>query len=552
MDFPGGRLMEVSRRSALGAIVAWPCAAAAAVRGSARFGLHPGPSRPGHSHLNRGYGISTNHPAATEAAHRIRVQGGGVFDMYLAALATAWLVDPADCSPFGRMQGIYRIDGDYGCINAATKVRGEAGSTVPVPGNIPAYFLLRQAGRLHLPLQTILAPARALALEGFQPTDALRFTVMGTADKMGPELKAIYLDDAGQVRPTVRNPHLAELLDVLGRAADENGFWAELYARRPGPWAIAEIQDNAPREGHPRVLRLRDPSGHEYQLRTTANLETWGTWTLLGAAVTAELQASGALSDFARAMEAYLLATILVLDRIPFNVGTLTPKEAMPSADIDIESEGCAIAAHVRKLLDMPKAELWSALHRTYFPGNGSKTDDKNTNQFCIAVNDDFLAFTTSMGPWFGSRRGWFGAGLAYSYAMKSRHLFAGQTHDVTEMSPLIVERDGKPWLAIGAAGSERIFGALTYTLFLKLGLGLPGDMAELIRLPRLFPKDGKVRIHADMPTEVQRHLIDRGFDLDPTKYDLSKHLGIVNLVEEVQPGLFHSGADPSGDGGAF
>jgi gamma-glutamyltranspeptidase/glutathione hydrolase len=135
---------------------------------------------------------------------------------------------------------------------------------------------------------------------------------------------------------------------------------------------------------------------------------------------------------------------------------------------------------------------------------------------------------------------------------MKSRHLFAGQTHDVTEMSPLIIERNGKPWLAIGAAGSERIFGALTYMLFLKLGLGLPGDMAELITLPRLFPKDRKVRIHADMPIEIQRHLTDRGFNLDLTNYDLSKHLGIVNLVEEVRPGLFRSGADASGDGGAF
>lgn len=543
--------MQLSRRSALAGAATWPWAAAAAAHGPSRD-LRPKLPRPGHSHLNRGYGVSTNHPAATEAAHRIRVQGGGVFDMYLAALATAWLVDPADCSPFGRMQGIYRVDGKYGCVHAATKVRSEPGSTVPAPGNIPAYFLLRRSGRLRLPLATILAPARAIAIEGFRPTDALRVAVLGSANGMGPELRAIYLDDAGQVRHTVRNPQLAELLDVLGHAVDEKGFWAELYARRPGPWALDELGGNAPRDGRPRDLLLRGAAGHEYKLRTTANLETWGTWTLLGVTVIAELQATGTLSQLARAMEAYLLATILVLDRIPFNVGSLTPKTSAPSVDVDIEAEGRAIAARVRELLDLPNAQLWDALHRTYFPGEGSKTDDKNTNQFSVAANDDFLSFTTSIGPWFGSRRSWFGAGLAYSYAMKSRRLFAGQTHDVTEMSPLIIDRDGKPWLAIGAAGSERIYGALTYVLFLKLGLGLSGDMAELITLPRLFPKNGKVRIHVDMPVEVQRHLIDRGFNLDLTKYDLSKHLGIVNLVEEVQPGLFRSGADPSGDGGAF
>ncbi len=544
--------MEFSRRSMLAALAPWPCAAAASAHGASRFELHPKLPRPGHSHLNRGYGISTNHPAATEAAHHIRVQGGDVFDMYLAALATAWLVDPANCSPFGRMQGVYRVNGEYGCIHAATQVRREADSTVPVPGNIPAYFFLRQSGRLRLPLGMILAPARAIALEGFRPTDALRVAVRGSADEMGPELRTIYLDEAGQVRPTVRNPQLAELLDALGRANDENAFWAELYARRPGPWTIDEVRGNAPRDGSPRDLLLRDAAGQEYRLRATANLETWGTWTLLAAAVLGELQATGTLSRLARAMEAYLLVTILVLDHIPFNVGTLTPKVSAPSVDIDLEAHGRTIASRVRELLDMPKAQLWDALQRTYFPGKGSATDDRNTNQFSVASNDDFLSFTTSLGPWFGSRRGWFGAGLGYSYAMKSRHLFAGQTHDVTEMSPLIIECNGKPWLAIGAAGSERIFGALTYMLFLKLGLGLPGDMAELITLPRLFPKSGKIRIHADMPSEVQQHLKDRGFTLDLTNYDLSKHLGIVNLVEEVQPGLFRSGADPSGDGGAF
>ncbi|RUV35035.1 gamma-glutamyltranspeptidase, partial [Mesorhizobium sp. M1A.T.Ca.IN.004.03.1.1] len=90
----------------------------------------------------------------------------------------------------------------------------------------------------------------------------------------------------------------------------------------------------------------------------------------------------------------------------------------------------------------------------------------------------------------------WWGAGLGYSYAMKSNSLFAGQTHDVTEMSPLILEMSGRSTLAIGSAGSERILGSLTYLLFLKLGLGFKEDMADLLAKPRVFPKDGKLRMH--------------------------------------------------------
>jgi len=544
--------MDFTRRSALAALATSPWAIPAAARQASLSEMRFKSPRAGQSHLNRGYGISTNHPAATQAARHVRAQGGNVFDMYLAALASAWVVDPANCSPFGRMQGIYRVDSEYDCIHAATKVRHEADSTVPVPGNIPAYFFLRAAGRLHLPLRTILAPARSIALQGFQPTDALKVAIRGAAADMGPELRSIYLEDGGQLRSTVYNSQLAELLETIGRAKDESGFWTEIYARHPGPWTTQEISSNTVRTGRPRTLALRDPQGRDYTLRTTGNLETWGSWTLLGAAVIGDLRSSGTFSHRTRAMEAYLLATILVLDRIPFAVGSLRPKLAAPSVDIDVHTEAGSIAARVRELLDMPKEQLWEELRHTYFPGKSSKTDDKNTNQFSIAADGDFLSFTTSLGPWFGSRRGWFGAGLAYSYAMKSGQLFAGQTHDGTEMSPLIIERDGQTWLAIGAAGSERIFGALTYLLFLKLGLGVSGDMAELITLPRLFPKDGKIRIHADMPADVQQHLVDRGFALDPTRYNLSKHLGIVNLVEEVQPGRFYSAADPSGDGGAF
>ncbi|MDP1875546.1 gamma-glutamyltransferase [Phenylobacterium sp.] len=550
----GESSMMFSRRRALMAAGAWSCAVgAAAAETRPNLAFLPAKRPPyGHARSNRDFSASSNHPAATEAARRVRLQGGGVLDMYLAALATAWVVDPANCSPFGRMQGVYSTGGGYDCLYAPTGIRDEPGSTVPVPGNIAAYFALRQSGRLQLPLSTILAPARSIAVGGFRPSSGLSAAAQASAADLQPDFRRIYLDDRGGVRARVRNPQLSQLLEVLGRASDERAFWTELYQHRPGPWALETLLDNSPRSGPPRDLEVLGRDGRRYRLRTTANLETWGPWTLLGAAVISHLQVAGAITDLETAMEAYLLATILVLDRIPFSVGLLLPKSASPSVDIDVEAEGRAIAARVGQLLRATPAELWAELAGTYFPGEGSKTDDRNTNAFAIASDGDLLSFTTSLGPWFGSKRAWFGAGLAYSYAMKSRRLFEGQTHDVTEMSPLIIERDGSPWLAIGAAGSERIYGALTYMLFLKLSLGLSGDMADLMMTPRLFPKDGKVRIHRDMPQGVQRHLAARGFVLEATDYDSRKHLGIVNLVERVSEGVYRSGADPSSSGGAL
>src|SRR5690606_9824472 len=105
-------------------------------------------------------------------------------------------------------------------------------------------------------------------------------------------LRSIYLDGAGQVRPTVRNPQLAELLQIMGQAGDEDRFWTQIYARKPGPWVTQEIGSNVVRTGTPRMLPLRDAEGREYQLRATGNLEPWGISTMLGADVTDELRSS--------------------------------------------------------------------------------------------------------------------------------------------------------------------------------------------------------------------------------------------------------------------
>ncbi|RVJ39410.1 gamma-glutamyltransferase [Sinorhizobium meliloti] len=506
---------------------------------------------PLHVHSSLGFGIATPVPSATAAANAVKRKGGGVFDMYLAALACAWVADPANCSPFGRMQGIFSVAGEIGCLSAPTALRRVSKSAlpVPVPGNIAAWFFFKQNRRLRLPSRALLAPAIVLAQEGFTPSRGLKVALESEGAALSEPLKAIYLDGNGAPREHIRNPELANLLQILAESESEDDFWRNLRAGDPGPWRPDETLSNPVRQPAPRMLEL---DGRSQRLLTTGALETWGTWTLLGAAVTVELRRRGVLSEFSRAMEAYVLSTILLLDRIPFAVGTLEPKVADPSVEVDVSLEATAIADRVMRLLNAPGDALWKDLQSTYFPGPDSWTDDANTNHFSIASGQDFLSFTTSIGPWFGSKLSWWGAGLGYSYAMKSNSLFDGQTHDVTEMSPLILEMSGRPTLAIGSAGSERILGSLTYLLFLKLGLGFKEDMADLLAKPRVFPKDGKLRMHVDFWPDARLHLEARGFAVAPTDYEPNTHMGMVNIVECLDSHRYKSGADPSSSGSAL
>ncbi|RVE84376.1 gamma-glutamyltransferase [Sinorhizobium meliloti] len=506
---------------------------------------------PLHVHSSSDFGIATPLPSATAAANAIRQQGGGVFDMYLAALACAWVADPANCSPFGRMQGIFSVAGEIGCVSAPTALRhlSKSALPIPIPGNIAAWFFLKQNRRLRLPSRALLAPAILLAQEGFAPSEGLNVALESEGAGLSEALKAIYLDGTGAPREYIRNPKLADLFQILAESESEDEFWRDLRARDPGPWHPEETLNNSVRQPPARMLQL---DGESQRLLTTGALETWGTWTLLGAAVTVELRRRGVMSEFSRAMEAYVLSTILLLDRIPFAVGTLEPKVSHPSVEVDISLEATAIADRVIRLLNAPVDALWMDLQSTYFPGPDSWTDDANTNHFSIASGDDFLSFTTSIGPWFGSKQSWWGAGLGYSYAMKSNSLFEGQTHDVTEMSPLILEVSGRPTLAIGSAGSERILGSLTYLMFLKFGLGYEEDMADLLAKPRVFPKDGKLRMHVDFSPDARLHLEARGFAIAPTAYEPNTHMGMVNIVERLDSHRYKSGADPSSSGSAL
>ncbi|MFA1674603.1 gamma-glutamyltransferase [Rhizobium mongolense] len=499
-------------------------------------------------HSSTGFGIAAPVPSATAAANAMRLQGGSVFDMYLAALACAWVTDPANCSPFGRMQGVFSVGAEVGCLNAPTAIRRIPESTVPVPGNIAAWFHLKRCGRLRLPACDLLAPAVALARQGFEPTVSLKVALESERHLLSEPLKAIYLDESSAPREHLQNPELANLLQILAESANEDDFWRILRAGDPGPWLPEETLGNPVHRPVPRMLVL-DPNGQPQRFLTTGAIETWGTWTLLGVAVTVELRRRGVLTEFSRAIEAYVLSTILLLDRIPFAVGTLEPKAERPTAELNISSESIAIADRVERLLDAPVEALWNDIRSTYFPGRASWTDDANTNHFSIASGDDFLSFTTSIGPWFGSKVSWWGAALGYSYAMRSNSFFEGQKHDITEMSPLIVEVAGRPTLAIGSAGSERILGSLTYLLFLRFGLGFSDDMADLIAKPRVFPKDGKLRMHADFWPNARAHLEARGFEIAPTGYELHAHVGIVSAVERLDNDRYKSGSDPSSSG---
>lgn len=161
------------------------------------------------------------------------------------------------------------------------------------------------------------------------------------------------------------------------------------------------------------------------------------------------------------------------------------------------------------------------------------------------------VALTTSIGPRFGARVATPELGFLYAHSYRMRSSPEPRARDYTEMTPTIVLRDGRPFLVVGAAGSERIPGAILHVLSNVIDRGMPLEQA--VAAPRVFSPDGKrVRMHDDTSAAVVEALRARGFRLELVPRGISRHLGIVQAVMfDAASGEFTGAADPVYDGSA-
>ncbi|MFH1437616.1 MAG: gamma-glutamyltransferase, partial [Pseudomonadota bacterium] len=114
-------------------------------------------------------------------------------------------------------------------------------------------------------------------------------------------------------------------------------------------------------------------------------------------------------------------------------------------------------------------------------------------------------------------------------------------------VAPTIILRRGRPWLAIGSPGSERIASTIMQVL-LRLARQSPFDAVAAPRLHCSY--GGEVSLEAAyMRDDIPEMLKNRGFTID-VREPMSFYLGCVALVLH-ENGEFIGVADPRRDGSA-
>ena len=189
-----------------------------------------------------------------------------------------------------------------------------------------------------------------------------------------------------------------------------------------------------------------------------------------------------------------------------------------------------------------------------------SKDKRENTTHLAVADKDgNIVALTQSINDFFGCGIVPEGTGFLLNDHMRdfdtdprSPNAPGPGRRPVSSMGPLIMTKDGLPFLVLGSPGGLRIFPTLAQIIVNIVDFGM--DLDEAIEAPRVFASsgDGKPRplvMEGRIPESVRKDLEKRGHTLT-LKEDYDKYFGgAQGLLLRRDRSLILGGADSRRDG---
>lgn len=500
-------------------------------------------------------------PYAAHAAVRLLESGGNAVDAAAAAAFALMVTDPPMASAGGRTQIlIARADGTLAGIDGATMaptgvppLAGEKDdrlgyAVVPVPGNPAA---LAKAVREHgkKKLAQILQPAIELAERGFLVTPRIGRIWGETRERLArdPGAALLYLKPGGAAYAPgerYRNATLARTLRELALHGEEKFY--------EGPAAQKIVKDVSAHGGY---LRAEDFAKYQALPAAIHRVQFGGF----------EVAAVGR-----RAWGGTLVEMLNILSQFELSAGEPSPAELEILARVistsiadRLEMTRAARKEKNPRLLEklatkefaLERAEAIRTQLRQPPPAAATaplpERDPHETTHLAVMDRQgNAVSLTTSIGPRFGARVASKELGFMYGYSYRMREDPEPLARDETEMTPTILLLNGKPVLAVGAAGSERIPGAILQVIYNVAIRKL--SLEQAVRAPRLHCQASKLQLDSRFPASVGAALRERGFEVASEEHDIAHHFGIVHAVQfDPAQRLFYGAADPVYDGAA-
>ncbi|MEH6634904.1 MAG: gamma-glutamyltransferase [Halioglobus sp.] len=417
-----------------------------------------------------GFALAVTYPRAGN------LTGGGFMLIHLAEENQQVFVDYRETAPKAATREMF-LD-EHGEVDR--KLAYFSHQSSGVPGTVAGLlYALEKYGTMTR--QQVLAPAIALAEQGFPVSFALNFeiNVRGQRLRNNPEAKRLFFQPDGEaydIGDIWRQPDLAWTLREIAKGGAD-GFYKGQVAQRiaaemkagGGLITLQDLADyqaleRAPVRGMFRgfeIVSAPPPSSGGVHILQILNILDGFDLNAMGPNSAAYLHVLAESMKLAYADRSKFLGDPDFVD--------------VPMAEL----MDPAYAARQRQLIDPGRATPASEIH----PGKVLAPESDDTTHYNVAdSHGNVVSNTYTLNASFGSAIAVPGTGMLLNNEMPDfatrpnhpnifglvqgeAHSIAGGKRPVSSMSPTIVFRDGKPWLATGSPGGGRIINVVVQTL---------------------------------------------------------------------------------------
>lgn len=494
--------------------------------------------------------VATVHPLATDAAIAALRKGGNAVDAAVAAALTLGVVDAHNSGIGGGCFMLLRtargtviaLDGREMAPAAASRDmflrQGKAESelsqigalSIGIPGSLAVYeYAIRHFGKL--PFKQLLLPAAELAEEGFTLNQSGAGRLQSVAQDLAKfdSTRAIFLKSDGRpyaAGERLRQPELA----ATYRAIAEEGidwFYKGAFARRVQQWMEAHGGLITERDFAEYRLELREPIRSRYRDYEIVGFPPPSS----GGAHVAQIL--NILENFD--LKQYPAYSVDSIHLIAEAMKLAFADRAFWLGDPDFTKVPLGLvnrqyAAELAKRIDLTRASEVPS-HGPADQFSTGSFGGKHTTHFSTAdAEGNWVACTATINTTYGSKVVIPGTGVVMNNQMddfsaqpgvpNAFGLVGGEANAVapgkrplSSMSPTIVFKNGRPILALGAAGGPTIISQTVVNLINVVDYGMSIEIA--VGSPRLHHqwKPGTLVVEK-LPQAVADGLRARGHEL--------------------------------------
>jgi gamma-glutamyltranspeptidase/glutathione hydrolase len=489
--------------------------------------------------------VASAHPLATSVGIEILGKGGNAFDAATAVSFVLAVTEPSMSGIGGRLQALYYSQGKgFRGIDATTQVpknyipdeaKAEDGyQTIGIPGMVKG--ILKLHGEMGiLPRSSVLAPAVKIARKGFTvlPDELQRQAMVKKSLELFPGSRKHFLsaDTTGKTNALFKQGALSKTLKSISK---DGGV--QFYKGKIAHDISSEIK----------------LGGGFIQLSDMQQYQTPDARILKGTYRGYEIIAMGLPCYGAIAIE--MLHLLEKTDLTEANETQWVLANA--AAHYKSYEDRPLLYKEEDKIISASFAEMrWRDSLPVSMKYDANSHQDGHTTHYVVSDKyGNIVTVTQSLGPLLGSKvasekYGFLFATTMGPYLGKMVPLERASSH----ISPIMVFKEGKPVLALGAAGGARIIPAIVQVISRFIDQNLPIEKA--MKAARVYQLPDKLLIEnhsGDIWQESDTVENLRKLNLPLEEVKLPGLMGRVHALHyDSKKGLWRAAADPDWSGTA-